>query len=163
VRAVIASILHEPPSHPDVDDATGETLRRALEKPEEVRAAQSARAYVLGIARHVALDTIRARKKARVHDEAVVEPSSERRGVELVDHGPDPFERVAAARRNALVRKVMESLPEGQRKALTMFHLDGLEYQEIAKRLDVPLGTVATWCNRGRRAMAASLEEARDA
>jgi RNA polymerase sigma-70 factor (ECF subfamily) len=54
----------------------------------------------------------------------------------------------------------MESLPEGQRKALTMFHLDGLEYQEIAKRLEVPLGTVATWVNRGRRTMAASLEEA---
>src|SRR5262249_16282964 len=160
VRAVIASILREPPSHPDVEDATNETLRRALEKPNEVRAAQSARAYVLGIARHVALDAIRARKKARRHDEAVEEPSSQSRGVELVDGGPDPFERVAEARRAELVRKVMEGLPEGQKKALTMSHLDGLEYQEIAKRADVPLGTVATWVNRGRRTMAASLEEA---
>jgi RNA polymerase sigma-70 factor (ECF subfamily) len=162
VRAVIASILREPPSHPDVEDATSETLRRALEKLDDVRAAREARAYVLGIARHVALDALRARKRARAHDEAVTERPSEGRGVELIDDGPDPFERVAEARRAELLRNVMESLPEGQRRALTMFHLDGLEYQEIAKRLEVPLGTVATWVNRGRKALAASLEEAMD-
>jgi DNA-directed RNA polymerase specialized sigma24 family protein len=51
----------------------------------------------------------------------------------------------------------MNDLPEGQRKALTMFHVDGYGYEEIAGKLDVPLGTVATWVSRGRRAMAAAL------
>ena len=61
VRAVIASMLREAPSHPDVDDATNESLRRALEHPDRLHDAINCRAYVLGIARHVALDVIRSR------------------------------------------------------------------------------------------------------
>ena len=52
----------------------------------------------------------------------------------------------------------MATLPEGPRKALELFHLDGLGYQQIAERLGVPLGTVATWVTRGRRALAEALE-----
>jgi RNA polymerase sigma-70 factor (ECF subfamily) len=159
VRAVIAGIVREPPGHPDVEDATNETLRRAIEKPDALREARAVRAWVLGIARHVALDVLRSRKRARQHDEVVEEPGSQRTGVELVDGGPDPFERVAEARRTEMIKKAFLKLPEGQRKALVMFHLEGLEYQEIAARLEVPLGTVATWVSRGRRAMATTLGE----
>ncbi len=163
VRAVIASILREAPGHPDVEDGASETLRRALEKHDQIRDSWAARAWVLGIARHVGLDAIRARKRARQHSEVTEAMGSSPVGaVELVDSAPNPFERVAQARRDRIVRDAMESLPEGPRKALTMFHLEGLEYQEIAERLDVPLGTVATWVARGRKAMAVTLEEARE-
>jgi RNA polymerase sigma-70 factor (ECF subfamily) len=155
-------MLREPPGHPDVEDAANETLRRAIERPDSLRDSRALRAWVLGIARHVALDVIRARKRARAHDELVEEPGSQRTGVELADGGPDPYERVAEARRAEMVKKAFEQLPEGQRKALMMFHLEGLEYQEIAARLEVPLGTIATWVSRGRKAMATTLEEARD-
>ena len=162
VRAVISAMLREPPSSPDVDDATNETLRRALEHQERLQDAHNSRAYVLGIARHVALDVIRSRKRARIHDSAVDDPGSQRTGVELVDGRPDPFQLVAEARRADLVRKAFDTLPEGQRKALMMFHLEGLEYQEIAVRLEVLLGTIATWVSRGRKAMATTLAEMRD-
>lgn len=163
VRAVISSMLREPPTTADVDDATNETLRRALEHPERTQDAQNARAYVLGIARHVALDVIRSRKKARTHESVNEEPGSQRTGVELVDGSPDPYQQMEGARRAEMVRKAFDTLPEGQRKALMMFHLEGLEYQEIAERLDVPLGTIATWVSRGRKAMATTLAEVRDA
>ena len=163
VRAVISSMLRERPTTPDVDDATNETLRRALEHPERTQDAQNARAYVLGIARHVALDVIRSRKKARTHDSVTDEPGSERTGVELVDGAPDPYQQVEGARRSELIRKAFDTLPEGQRKALMLFHLEGLEYQEIATRLEVPLGTVATWVSRGRKAMATTLADVRHA
>ncbi len=45
----------------------------------------------------------------------------------------------------------------GQRKAMLMFHLEGLGYQDIAEQLEVPLGTVATWISRGRRTIATEL------
>ena len=53
----------------------------------------------------------------------------------------------------------MQKLPDGPRKALELFHLEGLPYQEVGRRLGVPLGTVATWVTRGRKAMAEALED----
>jgi RNA polymerase sigma-70 factor (ECF subfamily) len=169
VRAVIAGILREHTTTADVEDCTHEALRRALEGAGQLREASAHRAWVLGIARHVALDAIRARRRQRAradgpaHDRGDdVPPSSGR--LELADASPSPFERVAQARRDAVVRRVMDELPDGPRRALVMFHLEGVGYQEIASRLGVPLGTVATWVTRGRKAMAATLaEEAKDA
>ncbi len=57
------------------------------------------------------------------------------------------------------MRRILVQLPEGPRKALELFHLEGLSYQEAAQRLGVPLGTVATWVTRGRKAMAEALED----
>src|ERR1700679_1934195 len=161
VRAVVASIVREPIDHPDVEDCTNETLRRALEGHERLREGEALRPWVVGIARHVALDALRARKRARARDAGsgtgedgeLLAPLVER----LPDTADDPFERVAKARRDATVRTAIEALPDGQRKALTMFHLEGLGYQEIAERLDVPLGTVATWVMRGRKAVATAV------
>ncbi len=163
VRAVVASIIREPVDHPDVEDCTNETLRRAIEGHDRLREGEAMRPWVVGIARHVALDALRARKRARARDAGggtdeegeVLAPLVER----LPDPADDPFERVAKARRDATVRTAIESLPEGQRKALTMFHLEGLGYQEIAVRLDVPLGTVATWVMRGRKTVATAVQE----
>jgi RNA polymerase sigma-70 factor (ECF subfamily) len=160
VRAVVASVLREPLDHPDVEDCTHETLRRALEDP-----AKGSRPIVIGIARHVALDALRARKRARDRrgDEGG-EPSERAPLVERVpDTADDPFERVAKARRGEAVRAAVASLPDGQRHALTLFHFEGLGYVEIAARLGVPLGTVATWVLRGRKAVAEAVAEvARD-
>ena len=35
---------------------------------------------------------------------------------------------------------------------------EGLRYREIATRLGVPMGTVATWLSRGRRALVAAVD-----
>jgi RNA polymerase sigma-70 factor (ECF subfamily) len=164
VRAVVANIMREPPSHPDVEDCTNETLKRAIEGSERLREGEAVRPWVVGIARHVALDALRARKRARARDGGgrdtgeegeLLAPLVER----LPDPADDPFERVAKSRRDATVRDAIDQLPDGQRKALTMFHLEGLGYQEIASRLDVPLGTVATWVMRGRKAIASAVTD----
>src|SRR5690606_29002939 len=63
VRSVVACVLRERPDHADVEDCTSEALRRALESPSQARGPM--RPWVLGIARHVALDMLRSRQKQR--------------------------------------------------------------------------------------------------
>lgn len=160
VRAVVACVLRERPDHADVEDCTSEALRRALESQSQARGPM--RPWVLGIARHVALDTLRARQKQRSRTAELPEdaPSST---ATVIDRLADPTAsadvQLELAERAARVRRVMQTLPEGPRRALELFHLEGLPYQEIGKRLGVPLGTVATWVTRGRKAMAEALED----
>lgn len=160
VRAVVACVLRERPDHADVEDCTSEALRRALESTSSARG--PVRPWVLGIARHVALDTLRARQRQRARTADVPDdaPSSTTAVIDrLIDPTEGADERIELAERAARVRRVMQSLPDGPRKALELFHLEGLAYQEISARLGVPLGTVATWVNRGRKAMAEALED----
>ena len=159
VRAVVACILRERPDHADVEDATNEALRRALESEKTARG--PLRPWVLGIARHVALDVLRSRQKQRTRHQDDGGATSSTAAVidRLADPGAGADEQLEVAERAAHVRRVLQTLPAGPRNALELFHLGGLPYQEIAKRLDVPLGTVATWVTRGRKAMAEALED----
>lgn len=160
VRSVVACVLRERVDHADVEDCTNEALRRALEGANDARG--PLRPWVLGIARHVALDTLRARQKQRARNAELPEdsPSSTTAIVDrLVDPSEAADEKIAIAERAARIRRVLATLPAGSRQALELFHLEDLSYQEISARLGVPLGTVATWVTRGRKAMAEALED----
>ena len=159
VRAVVAAMLGVGRDHPDVEDCSHEALRRALEGRDRLREGEPLRPWVTGIARHVALDALRARKRQRERtvtvptdaDDSLPDP------IERVpDTSPSPFDRLADARRRDVIARALAALPDGQRRALTMFHMEGLQYQEIAARLGVPLGTVATWVMRARKSVAAA-------
>jgi RNA polymerase sigma factor (sigma-70 family) len=160
VRAVAAAVLGLGRDHPDVDDCAHEALKRALEGSDRLRPGEPLRPWVTGIARHVALDWMRARKRQR---DRTVSPQTGEDGApvdpidRVADTTPDAFQRLADARRRDAVAKAMTALPDGQRQALTMFHMEGLQYQEIAERLGVPLGTVATWVMRARKSVAAAV------
>ncbi len=163
VRSVVAAVLRESHRSADVEDGASEALRRAVEGKARLRPGEPVRPWVLGIARHVALDILRARKRQavrrareRAHDDGEERPPLYE---EAPDPSPDPFDRFARAQEQAKIRRAMDELPQGQREALTLFHVEGLGYQEIAGRLDVPLGTVATWVARGRKAIASALRE----
>lgn len=162
VRAVAASVLRESRMHPDVEDCANETLKRALEGRDRLRPGEPLRPWLLGIARHVALDALRARSRTRAR---LVQPTADDDPLDRVaDSGPGADERLERARRSAAIRAAMSKLPDAHRRAMEMFHLDGRPYREIAAELGVPIGTVCTWISRGRRAIADALgDEGRSA
>ena len=156
VAAVAQSVGRD---HPDVDDCTNEALRRAIEGRDRLRPNEPLRPWVTGIARHVALDALLANRRqsdrtAKPHDDDPNAPDPVER---VPDASPTAFDLLADGERRAAVARALSALPEGQRRALTMFHLEGLQYQEIAARLGVPLGTVATWVMRARKSVAVAV------
>jgi RNA polymerase sigma-70 factor (ECF subfamily) len=115
----------------------------------------------MGIARHVALDARRVRGRSLRR-----RPPETADGTSPLDdvptQKPNPFEQLAEARRAAKIREALARLPDGPRQALTLFHLEGVGYDEITRRLGVPMGTVATWMSRGRKALLGELESEGD-
>ncbi len=160
VRGLAAHLLRERVSHPDVEDCASETFRRALEGRGRLLAGAPVRPWLLGIARHVTLDALRARRKAAQRDAgAGDEPSSSPVVERVADPGPLPDARAEQRERAARIQMAMQQLPEQPRQALLLFHLEGLGYREIAERMGVPVGTVGTWVTRGRQSLAAQLSE----
>jgi RNA polymerase sigma factor (sigma-70 family) len=158
LRAVIAAVLAVGRDHADVADGVGETTRRAVEGASRLRAEEPVRPWLVGIARHVALDARRARGRALRRADRTEAGTPENPLDMIASQRPDPFEALARAESDARVREALEALPDHSRKALTLFHLDGLRYEEIGERLGVPMGTVATWIARGRKALQGELE-----
>jgi RNA polymerase sigma-70 factor (ECF subfamily) len=159
VRALIAHLLGVGLSHADVEDCTSEALRRALEGHARLQPGAALRPWLLGIARHVALDARRARVRARRRD-AGHDFEEERAPLDQLETPLlDPHEQAVLAERTARVQQAFGLLPTAQRQALSL-HAEGLGYRAIASQLNVPIGTVCTWIARGRQALASALGEA---
>ncbi|MET0384374.1 MAG: sigma-70 family RNA polymerase sigma factor [Polyangiales bacterium] len=158
VRAVVAHVLGARPSEPDVEDCTSEAFRRALEGQARLQPGAALRPWLLGIARHVALDARRARQRARMRA-AKAGADDEREPLDAVaDATPDPLQRAELSQRTERLQQALATLPKEQRRALTL-HAEGLGYREIAAELAVPIGTVCTWIARARQTLARVLND----
>jgi RNA polymerase sigma-70 factor, ECF subfamily len=68
---------------------------------------------------------------------------------QLADAQPGPEERAWQNQRVQQVRAALEALPPKQRHALALAYLDDLTHEQVAKALDVPLGTAKTRIRSG--------------
>jgi len=108
-------------------------------------------AFLTTVTRTRAIDRLRRRTRRvrllRDHHAASTEPTV----------APSVLERVTEAECSVRVRGALEGLPPTERRALEMAYFQGLTQAEIAEDLQVPLGTVKSWCRRGLLGMRKSL------
>lgn len=109
------------------EDLLQQTFVEAARHADRWRTARSARAWLFGVARHVAMAAAR-RLRLRATRALPAELASETAGE------PDP--------RLEALREAMNALSPTQRETLELRIRDGLSYAEIAEMLDVPIGTV---------------------
>ena len=68
----------------------------------------------------------------------------------LVDDHSDPDAVLASTSLSADVQEALRSLPEEFRAAVVLCDVVGLQYDEIAEDLGIPIGTVRSRIHRGR-------------
>ena len=94
------------------------------------------------------LCTDRLRRRRSVALDSVAEPEDGRPGVEA---------EMMAAERAAALEAALARLPERQRQAVVLRHLDGLANPEIAEIMGVGVEAVESLTSRGKRALSALL------
>jgi RNA polymerase sigma-70 factor (ECF subfamily) len=129
------------------DDLTQETFVRAWRSLSRFEARASFRTWVLTIARHTAIDALRA--AARRPTTAALVP--ETHPVE-----PDPADIVTT-------NDLFAGLDPDRRMALLLTQLLGLSYEEAAAVCGVAVGTIRSRVSRGREDMVARLDRSREA
>ena len=127
------------------EDLLQETFLQALRRMDRLGRAVSPRAWLFGIARHVALTAIRRRRVLSTlpDDLAAAEP-------------------VEDARLDRMRRAIAE-LPDGQREPLELRLRDELTYDEIGEVLNIPVGTVRSRLHYAIRRLRDELTEADEA
>jgi len=130
------------------DDATQEAFILAYRKLGQYRGG-SFRAWLARIATNCAYDCLRARKRSRASSiEEMVE--AEERNPELVNHRQSPEQQALASELSHAIGRAIIDLPPDQRAVLVLVDLNGLDYDEAALALNMPLGTVKSRLSRAR-------------
>ncbi len=131
----------------DAEDVTQQTFVRVLENLGRWDPEREFEPWLLAIAGNrcrTAL-SVRARRKAM---QSVIEP--------VEDKTPDPQ---AERQLSEELTRALRTLRVDHREAFVLFHEQELSYEQIARRLDCPVGTVKTWIHRGRERLRHLLEK----
>jgi RNA polymerase sigma-70 factor (ECF subfamily) len=100
-----------------------DTFVQAMRFPQRLTAADSPRAWLFGIARHVGLTAARRLRPVAPLDEAS-------------QHAGQPAPQIAD------VREIIGALPQILRETLELRLRERLSYEEISQVLGIPIGTV---------------------
>jgi len=158
---LVARILRRAKDDPDVQDCTHETLKRVMEQKERRHDDSPLLPWVLGVARHVALDALRSEYRRRARSGPAGPSDGRDDPIQLLpSHEASPEAQASERQRMHEVGKALAALPREQKEVLLALHVEGLSYREVAARFDVPIGTVGTWVLRGRETLAQALERA---
>lgn len=129
------------------EDVAQETFVRALRQERLT----NERSWLYAVATNLVRDQARTDQRRRRHLEML---ASEERARELEAPETTALERAQDA---AMARRALEQLSERDRNALLMRE-EGLDYQEIARALELSPGSVGTTLARARRRLAEAYE-----
>jgi RNA polymerase sigma-70 factor (ECF subfamily) len=107
--------------------------------------------WLITIARNKAIDRLRAGGQARR-----MEPIDA--AAKIVDAAPLADDALAQGEANARLKACLGGLAANEQNALRGAFFDGNTYEELAARMDVPLGTMKSWIRRALLKLKTCLE-----
>lgn len=133
------------------DDLVQETLSKAWTRRAQLRDEAALKSWMVSIMNHCWLDYLRGRRDFEDVDDLQDELES---GIESPDACCNRKQVIAC------VRAAVARLPLGQRQVLTLVDLEEFGYAEVARILDVPVGTVMSRLSRARASLKGLLDSA---
>jgi RNA polymerase sigma-70 factor, ECF subfamily len=130
------------------EDLVQDCLERAWNKFHLWQTGTNMRAWMFTIMHNIHVNQVR---------KAVSRPTVVTLNDWTDDRGVKPVQEKRVEVRN--VGAALERLPEEQRAVVLLVGLEELSYQEVAKILSIPMGTVMSRLSRGREKLRGLLEE----
>jgi RNA polymerase sigma factor (sigma-70 family) len=148
ITSLIRRMMH---SHPnDIEDLVQETFIKAFQAIGNFNNEYAFSTWLYKIASNHCIDFLR---KKRLKTFSIDQPLETRDGsveYEIYDDSATPDVELHSRERAQIIRDAIDSLPEKYRMVINMRHEEDLDYQEIADKLEIPLGTVKAHLFRAR-------------
>lgn len=142
---------------PDAEDLVQETYLKAFRSAHQFEPGTNLKAWLFTILHNTYRNIRRhdGRNPVDVDSDAVERAPNEG----PADQSPEQI--LSRRTLDADLRAALDGLPEAFRQAVWLRDVEELSYAEMAKVLDVPIGTVMSRISRGRRALSDALRERR--
>jgi len=143
----------------DGDDLYQDTMLTLLEKWERLGSVENMKSYAISVA--IRLWKNRNRKflrRSRLAPQESLEALTEQ-GIHPGEAAMSPEEALLHRQQTALVRSLVQKLPDAYRLPITLYYSAGLSVAGIAQVLKVPENTVKSRLHRARKIIRTKLEE----
>jgi RNA polymerase sigma factor (sigma-70 family) len=135
----------------DAEDMTIEAFGKAFKRINQYTPEYAFSTWLFKIASNNCIDFIRKKKIDLLSINRVYDDEE---GIEMSHnipgHGQDPEEKFIEKQKIKLMRDVVEKLKPHYKELITMRYFEEYSYEEIAEKLNLPLGTVKAQLFRAR-------------
>ena len=138
-RAVYHLCLRTMRDPQEAQDCAQEAFFKAFRSLRTFKAGAKFSTWIFSIAYHACCDRLGRRK--RFADTELPDAA---------DPSPGPAQLAEQRDEARALRAAIDALPEKYRTVITLYHLQGRQYEEIAQVLDLPMGTVKTHLFRAK-------------
>jgi RNA polymerase sigma-70 factor (ECF subfamily) len=122
------------------EDAAQESFLRIWKSLDRYRGESALGTWIFSITRNVCLTAIAKRRKtAQIEDAARARPEPPQQERDML--------------------RLVTQLPDNYRQVVMLFYMEEKSYEEVARLLNLPLGTVKTYLHRARKQLATIVKE----
>lgn len=110
--------------------------------------------WLMTVARYRALDLLRVKRP-----EVEMPEENEAAPLTFADVAEDPLARAVEQEGIGRLKQCMKGLQDEQQQSVLLAYYEGYTHQELADKLQAPLGTVKSWVRRGLQKLRECLEQ----
>ena len=127
----------------DADDLTIETFTKAFKSLENYQPTYAFSTWLYRIATNNGIDFLRKKKLQTFSiDKTVPGKDGGELSIDIKSKQPDPEEELIREQKKESIRQIVDKLKPRYRELIELRYYEDLSYEEIAEKLDLPLGTV---------------------
>lgn len=133
-----------------VEDLTQEAFIKAFASLRSFNEEYAFSTWLYKIATNNSIDYIRKKKLQMFSIDKPIESKDSDFSFELPDDSFEPDKEMITGQRAAMLNDAIDQLPEKYRMVIRLRHVEERSYEEIAKQLKLPIGTVKAHIFRAR-------------
>ncbi|MCZ8354923.1 MAG: sigma-70 family RNA polymerase sigma factor [Cyclobacteriaceae bacterium] len=162
-RPVYHMILKMVRNIDDAEDLTIESFAKAFRSLHRFKKDYTFSTWLFRIATNNTIDQIRKKKLNTLSiDNSFTDEDGNSVSIDVEDENNNPQEETIKAQKAELLLVFVDKLPAKYQQLVRLRYYDELSYEEIAERIQAPLGTVKAQLHRARELMYEMVRNKRD-